>query len=110
MTHVRIGALDHRLMLEAPSRTTDEGGGATIAWSLVAEVWASLRPLAANEVFDAEGLKGRITHEITLRYRAGVTPSMRFRMGARQFAIRAAINVDEESRVLRCLAEERLEG
>ena len=107
MTHVRIGALDHRLALEAPVRTDDGGGGASLAWSLIAEVWGSLTPLSGGEAFEADGLKGRVTHEIVVRYRPGVTASMRFRLGTRLFDIRSAVDAGEEHRTLRCLAEER---
>jgi SPP1 family predicted phage head-tail adaptor len=108
MTHVRIGALDHRLALEAPVRASDGGGGSSVSWSLVSEVWGSLTPVTGSEVFDAEGLKGRVTHEIIVRYRTGVTPQMRFRLGTRQFEIRSVVDTGEEHRTLRCLAEERL--
>lgn len=108
MSMERIGALDHRLMLEAPSRTADGGGGATVNWSLAAEVWGAVRPLTGSESLEAEGLKGRVSHEIVIRYRVGVTPLMRFSLGARHFDIRTAIDISEERRWLRCLVEERL--
>ena len=40
MSPTSIGALRHRLVLEAVVRMDDGGGGATEVWSPVAEVWA----------------------------------------------------------------------
>ena len=108
MTSERIGALDHRLTIEAPSRTSDGGGGAAIIWTLVDEVWGAMRPISASESLDAEGLKGRVSHEIVIRFRPGVSPKMRFRLAARLFDIRSAVDAEEEHRFLRCLVEERL--
>lgn len=105
--YVIIGDLRHRMTLEAVARTSDGGGGATEAWDPVATLWASLEPLAGNETFTAERLAGHITHAIQIRYRSGVTPAMRFRLGTRIFEITAVIDPDERRRLLRCLCRER---
>ena len=109
MTLRRTGALRHRLRLEAPARIEGEGGTASINWSLVTHVWAALFPLSGREVVARDGLHGVLTHEITLRYRAGVQPSMRFvGTGGRAFEIRAVRDLDERRRWLVCDCEERL--
>jgi len=64
-------------------------------------------PSGGGEAVDSGRLAGRVSHEVTLRYRAGVTPAMRFRNGTRVFHILAAIDEDERRRWLRCLCEER---
>jgi hypothetical protein len=56
---------------------------------------------------DRSRLTGTISHEIALRYRAGVVPAMRFRKGTRVFHILAVIDVEERKRWLKCLCEER---
>ena len=38
-----IGALRARLTLETPVRTDDGGGGATVTWTAVADVWGGQR-------------------------------------------------------------------
>ena len=103
----QIGALRHRLTLETPVRVDDGGGGVTLTWSAVATLWASIQPGSGNEVFAGDRLTGRITHEIRIRYRPGVTPDMRFRDNSRVFHILAAVELDERRRWLRCLCEER---
>ena len=104
---VTIGDLRQRLMLERVSRVNDGGGGASESWAVVATLWAALMPLAGNEDLDADALSGSLTHEIWLRYRAGVVPDMRLRMGARIFDVRSVIDVEERGRWLRLLCEER---
>ena len=101
------GDLRHRLVLEEVQRISDGGGGFTESWVTVATVWGALRPSSGGESVEAGRLAGRVSHAVSLRYRAGVTPAMRFRQGTRVFHILAAIDEDERKRWLRCLCEER---
>ncbi|WP_083567059.1 phage head closure protein [Hyphomicrobium sp. CS1GBMeth3] len=105
---VSIGEMRHRLALQQPHAEADGGGGTTRTWALVAEVWGAIRPLSGNEVVEADGVHGQVSHEIWIRHRTGVVPEMRFALGARVFEIRAVIDVNEQRRFLRCLAEERV--
>lgn len=102
-----IGRLRHRLTLEAASRTPDGGGGAVEAWSTVAQLWGQIYPTAGTEIVAADGIKGRVSHEITLRYRPDVMPAMRLASGSRRFEIAAVIDIDERRRWLKCLCVER---
>lgn len=103
----RIGALRHRLVLERAERAGDGGGGANVTWVEEATVWAAIRPLSGGEAFEAGRRSGRHTHEITMRYRAGVDVSMRLRKGTRVFRILALEDVGERGRWLKALCEER---
>jgi SPP1 family predicted phage head-tail adaptor len=87
---VTIGDLRTLLTLEAPSRTSDGAGGASVAWETVAQVWAFVSPLTGDEDFALDRIAGHLRHEIAIRYRAGVTLEMRFRDGDRVYDIRAA--------------------
>lgn len=104
---VTAGELRTRLTLEAPCRTSDGGGGATVTWQELAQVWAAVRPQTGDEDFALDRVAGTVSHEIVIRYRADVTPKMRFRQDARVFAILAAFDPDARRHWLRCLAEER---
>lgn len=106
MTDPPIGALRHRLTLQRPVRADDGGGGAAVAWETVAEPWAAVSPVTGSEAHEADRLAGRVSHEIWIRWRAGVAPGMRFTMGARVFNIHAVLDIGERRRWLRCLAEE----
>jgi SPP1 family predicted phage head-tail adaptor len=99
--------LHHRLALEQLERVDDGGGGFTENWAAVATLWCDLRPLTGSETVEADRLAGTVSHEISLRYRLGILPAMRFRDGARVFHIVSVINVDERNRWLKCLCEER---
>jgi SPP1 family predicted phage head-tail adaptor len=107
VTAFRPSELRHRLTLEELSRVADEGGGFTEDWVTVATLFADLRPIGSDERYEADRLAGRVTHEVSLRYRAGVVPAMRFRKSTRIFHIISVIDVDERRRWLNCLCEER---
>ena len=100
-----IGELDHRLRIETPVRTPDQGGGAMESWTLLAEVWASLAAPRGIETFVAHGLRGRVTHEVWIRYRDDVGPHLRFVEAGRVYDIRVAADPDGRKTWLRCLCE-----
>jgi SPP1 family predicted phage head-tail adaptor len=102
-----IGELRTRLVLESPVRASDGGGGGDIAWETVAEVWAAVRPVSGGEGFALDRVAGHLSHEVVMRHRAGVTPEMRLREGARVYDIRAVLDPDGRRHWLRCLTEAR---
>ncbi|MDX2155139.1 MAG: phage head closure protein [Hyphomicrobiaceae bacterium] len=106
MRRVPIGVLRHRLTLESPVRTDDGGGGAHVVWVPTAEVWGALSARTGSEPIVAEQTAGRVTHEIAIRHRAGVAPSMRFRRASRTFEIVAVLDMEEQRGRLRCLCRE----
>lgn len=101
-----IGELMHRFVLEAPVRTSDGAGGAQIAYALAAEVWGSLRGLNGSEPVHDDRVSGRVTHGVWLRYRDGLTPDHRLRLGTRVFQIHAIIDRTGRRRYLECQCEE----
>ncbi|KAB2910822.1 MAG: phage head closure protein [Hyphomicrobiaceae bacterium] len=106
MSPSSIGSLRDRVVLESASRASDGGGGATVTWGQVAELWASIRPVSGEERVRADGVAGRVTHKVLIRHRAGVVPAMRFRSGDRVLEIVAVLDAGRRSR-LACLCEER---
>ena len=81
VTELSPSDLRHRLTLEELQCDEDEGGGFTESWVTVAELWADLRPSGGSEGVEVDRLAGRVTHDVSLCYRPGVRPSMRFRQG-----------------------------
>jgi SPP1 family predicted phage head-tail adaptor len=106
MTSSSIGALRDRLTLEQASRVADGGGGATVTWETVAQVWAAIRPITGDERLRADAVAGRVTHEIVVRRRSDIVPAMRLRDSARVFEIVAVLDAGRRNR-LKCLCEER---
>jgi SPP1 family predicted phage head-tail adaptor len=102
----RLGAMRHRVTIETPVRTGDEAGGAVITWQPVATVWAEIQPKSGREIFESDQLGGRITHDVRMRYRDGVTPKMRIFHSGRLFDIRNVVNVSERGEWLVCGCEE----
>jgi SPP1 family predicted phage head-tail adaptor len=102
-----IGGLRRRLTLETQARVADGGGGVSVTWTPVADLWAELRNPGGSETFIAEGLQGKVTHEIVIRKRMDVVPAMRFRQGTRVYIVEAVLGRDEPEPFLRILAEER---
>ena len=101
-----IGALRERLTLETPVRSDDGGGGATVTWTAVADVWGAVRPITGDERLRADAVTGRVTHQVWIRYRADVVPAMRFVAGARILDIVAVLGGSRRDR-LQCLCEEQ---
>lgn len=105
---MRPGDLRHRLTLQQAVRTDDGGGGASETWQTLAVLWAAVEPAGGSESVRAEKLEGRITHHVTLRWRHGVTPSMRFLFGTRVLEIDSVFDPAEERRWLVCKCVERV--
>jgi len=110
MSALSIGAMRDRLTLEAASRADDGGGGATVTWVTVADLWGSVRPITGDERLRADAVTGQVTHQVWIRFRDDVVPAMRFRTGARILDIVAVLDPLSRSGRrdrLQCLCEER---
>ncbi len=106
---VKLGALRHRLVIQAERSTGDGGGGQSDPWAdpvTVATVWGKVEPLTGSERLRAMQIEDRLSHRIVIRHRPGITPAMRIVFGSRVFNIRAAINHEERDRFLELLCEE----
>jgi SPP1 family predicted phage head-tail adaptor len=102
-----IGALRERLTLQSPSRADDGGGGAVVTWNTVTELWAAVRPISGDERLRHDAVTARVTHEVWIRHRADVVPTMRFTAGPRILDIVAVLAPDRRHR-LQCLCEEKV--
>jgi SPP1 family predicted phage head-tail adaptor len=106
MTALSIGALRERLTLQSPSRVDDGGGGATVTWEPVADLWAAVRAISGDERLRHDAVTARVTHEVWIRHRGDVVPAMRFSAGGRILDIVAVLDPGRRNR-LQCLCEER---
>jgi len=106
MTNIRIADLKHRVRLEQPVRVDDGGGGGSISWALVTEIWASVVPQSGREQLESDALNAETVHTIYCRYRADVSPANRLVMGTRTFKIRSVLNIDDDKRFLKIRCDE----
>lgn len=106
MTFLDPGQLTARLDLEIASPAPDGQGGAVLAWTVAASLWARIEPSTFSFDETAGQMRGTLTHRIWIRARDGVSEGMRFRKGARIFVIRAVRDPDESGRYLVCLCQE----
>jgi SPP1 family predicted phage head-tail adaptor len=104
---MHIGKLRHRLTIEQAARTDDDGGGASVDWDTLAEVWGAVEAVSGKEVFTADRISGGVTYRITIRYRDDVAPSMRFRREAEIFEILSLEDEEGRGRFLTCRCERR---
>jgi SPP1 family predicted phage head-tail adaptor len=103
---MNIASFRDRLTLEQPVRTPEGGGGASVAWQTLAEMWAHVRPITGDERLRHDQVAGRLTHRVSIRHRPGVAPAMRFRQGVRIYEIVAVLDGPLRTH-LTCLCEER---
>lgn len=100
--------MKHRVTLQERSLTEDGQGGYTEEWEDVASLWAHVTPLKGYERMQAMQLASPITHKVLIRYRAGLTTSMRLVFDGRVFEIEEAINLEEAKAFLQLICVENV--
>ncbi|MGL5447635.1 MAG: phage head closure protein [Rhabdaerophilum sp.] len=101
-----VGARRKRLTLEAPIETFDAMGGAAFSYQPIATLWGEVIAKSGRETSSGERLEGEIETRIKVRFRADIDARMRFRLGQRIFAIRAAFDAEGLRKVTTCLVDE----
>lgn len=102
--------LTRKLVVEAPDRIPDGGGGFAETWSPIGEVWAEVTTRGAGREIDTAS---RLQLKITLRAApqgaaSRPTAGMRFRDGVRIYDIEAVTEADASGRYLTCFAVEEV--
>ena len=69
--------MDERVTIQTPSADRNQLGEATIEWSALKTVWASVDGLSSREVLQAMQANVIASHRIRIRYLDGVTPHCR---------------------------------
>lgn len=105
---MRAGLLRHRVTIQARSVVRDAAGGEAETWvDQPPPVWARVRPLNGRELLSANQIQAETTHEVTMRYRPGLTSAHRLLFGTRILHIAAPpANVDERGIELVMLCKE----
>lgn len=76
--------------------------------STVATRWVFLEPVSATEQFVGDKVQGLVTHRITMRYLAGLTPASFGEIGSRTFEFLGVRNIEERNWELEILAREKV--
>lgn len=69
--------LDKLIAIQQLTKTPDEGGGNTQAWTTFAQVWAQKNHQATREFYAAQKINAETTDLFTCRHLTGVKTSMR---------------------------------
>lgn len=101
-----IGSLDQRALLQAPTLTSDGGGGYSEAWETFATVWVSLKPVSGGDVFGPDAVESRIRHRVTLRRRTDVFAGQQIAIGTRTLRIHAVLDEGPRASLYTLLCEE----
>ena len=109
-----IGSMRYRLEIQSPTRTSDQGGGSTIAWTKVATVYADIVEKKSDETTFADKLRDKLDSVVRIRYRRDVTTANRLvqiyrRDGVqttRTFTIKGVLNVENRFKFLELDVEE----
>lgn len=102
------GAMNKQIQLQVLTNTSDAGGVNTESWDNVANglVWAEFKSQETREFYRARQVNNEVTHVLTIRFFAGLTPSHRFVFDGRNFNILSAINVNEFGEETQLIARE----
>ena len=109
-----IGSMRYRVDIQSPTRTSDNGGGASIAWTKVATVYADIKEKRSDETTFADKLRDKLESVVRIRYRQDVTTANRLvqtysRNGVqttRTFTIKGVLNVENRFKFLELDVEE----
>ena len=104
---MRAGKLRHQVQIQQNTPTQNARGGTVDNWTAFGNpVWASINPTTGREGFDQMTQQAEISHEVRIRYTAGVTAAHRILFGTRVFDIQAVLNAGERDKELRLLCLE----
>lgn len=106
---VPIGDLRHSFAIEEATDTPDGSGGYTRAWVQVGTAFGRIKPRRRKETVDDGRQVGVVTHQITIRWREGMSGSVRFVAGGVTYRVLAVEAADPCQRFMDCWCEEEQE-
>lgn len=100
------GKLRNVIDIERETETSLPGGGASVAWNVIASPRAYMKPMSGGERLQAMRLEASVTQRIFIRYRSDIKTSDRINYKGRLMQIRALINLEERNKWLEIYADE----
>ena len=108
---MRAGRLRHRVTIQRGTPGRDGFGTEVLAWSTVATVWAEVRSNSGHEqVQPNEQIFSNLTHQVTLRYRTGLSAKMRLLWNSRFLEIQSVREPDNRLRMMQLDCMEVVDG
>lgn len=109
MPAIPAGDLTQRITLQtATEGIADDYGAKALTWGNVTVLWAQVRPLSGREIFQAAQAGAEVSHEVRFRWRSGITPKDRFKLGTRTLNIVSLLNEDEANAIGHALCIEEI--
>ncbi len=105
----QIGQMRDRIQIHAPTHSTAANGEKTLAWTLVATVWATVEEVAGSESVAERQTQAEVISRITVRYRSDINAKCRVTFDGKISNIESALNIDGKKRFLELLCR-RKEG
>lgn len=109
MMKLETGALNRVITIESKTDVADGMGGFTSTWgtrSGMGEVPAAIWPIKAVEAQQNMAIVMNVSHQIRIRYHAGILPADRVKYGARYFNIVSILNKEERNVFLDLMCKE----
>jgi len=105
---MRSGRLTKRITIENRDTTTTASGTPNGGWALFLSVRAGIKEVDSSEQYEGDQNVAKITHEVTIRHKTGITRAMRVVWGTRILKIHGFVN-DEKNREIVMKCEERVQ-
>ena len=103
---MKIGDLDTRVQLWAPSSTVDAFGQPIVSFTKTAEVWAHRRDKAGAEVVVGDRLVMNLRTEFTIRFRSDLDEKSIVKFGGKDYRIDGVLTIGR-NRFLKLICSRR---
>lgn len=102
------GRLNKRITIERLTRKKHENGEIIEDYEVFKTIWAEIKPVSGNQFFVAKQINSEISHNVYIRYRSDLNPSMRIKFKDRAFEILYLMNVNEGNQLMQIYCKELL--
>lgn len=103
---LQAGRLNKRVTIQTFTVTQNDLGEEVRTWATLVDRAAAVEPLTGAERYSAQQVNPRVSHKVTIRYTASLTPEMRVLFGTRVLEIDAILNPREKGEMLEILCTE----
>jgi len=106
-----VGKLRNKITIQNTDLSGDNYGGYSTARSTYITAYAQITPKTGKQIFSqtsGERIQNPQDFEFTIRYRSGLTTSMRILFGTRTFDIKSIHNDNDYDKYIKILATENV--